>query len=550
MEALKWIPDEKGAPGESRPGEDDSQQIRVHSTVHQHTILLADDNADMRDYVGRLLSNYYNVVTAMDGNEAFNKMIHYKPDLLLSDVMMPRLDGFGLLKKIREHPEVKNIPVILLSARAGEEAKVEGLDAGADDYLTKPFSARELLARVDASIKIAKNRIAAEDNLRNIIMQSPVATTLFRGPSHIIELANERMLDIWGRHREEVINKTAAEALPEIMSQGFDKILSTVYTTGKAHQGIEIPIDIRHPNGVHTFYFDFIYEPLWDEHHHITGIIAVATDVSAQVSAKNAIMRQTEILEQEVKSRTEELIQLNISLRRSNDDLQQFAHVASHDLKEPVRKIRTFGSRLQDEYGELLPEKGKLFLEKIHHATERMFSMIDGVLTYSMLNGLQQSIEAVDLNEVFRNIESDLEVFIVQKKGVIRRGSLPTIEGASVLIYQLFYNLLNNALKFSRPDVPPVVHISSIEKDQDGRKWIEIGIADNGIGFDQKYAASIFDTFARLNSKDKFEGTGLGLALCKKIVERHHGTITALGTKNNGAAFTIRLPEKQTENNI
>ncbi|MDO6430454.1 ATP-binding protein [Flavitalea sp. BT771] len=550
MEALKWIPDEQGAPGTWGSGDDASEQMAVPATIHPHTVLLADDNADMRDYVGRLLSSYYNVVTAMNGEDAFEKMVHYKPDLLLSDVMMPRLDGFGLLKKIREHPEIKNIPVILLSARAGEEAKVEGLDAGADDYLTKPFSARELLARVDASIKIAKNRITAEDNLRSIILQSPVATALFRGPSLTIELANERMLDIWGRSSGEVINQTAALALPEIMAQGFDKILSTVYATGKAHQGIEVPIDIRHPNGIHTFYFDFIYEPLWDEHHHISGIIAVATDVSAQVSAKNAIRRQTEILEQEVKSRTQELSQLNISLRRSNDDLQQFAHVASHDLKEPVRKIRTFGSRLQDEYGHLLPEKGRLFLEKIHHATERMFSMIDGVLTYSMLNGLQQSIETVDLNEVFRNIESDLEVFIVQKQGVIRKGSLPAIEGSPVLIYQLFYNLLNNALKFSRSGVPPVVHISSRMKDDDGRKWVEIGIADNGIGFDQKYAASIFDTFARLNSKDKYEGTGLGLALCKKIVERHHGTITALGTKNTGAAFTIRLPERQTENNI
>jgi len=550
-EALKWIPDGKGMTSENSQGYEFSEQVRVPATRHQHTVLLADDNADMRDYVGRLLSSYYNVVTAMDGEEAFQAMEHYTPDLLLSDVMMPRLDGFGLLKKIREHPALRNIPVILLSARAGEEAKVEGLDAGADDYLTKPFSARELLARVDASIKIAKNRITAEENLRNFIMQSPVAITLFHGPSHVIELVNERMLDIWGiKGREEVINKAASEALPEIMAQGVGKILAEVYATGKAHQAIEMPIDILHPNGIHTFYFDFIYEPLWDEHHHITGIIAVATDVSAQVSAKSAIMRQTEILEQEVKSRTQELHQLNVSLLRSNDDLQQFAHVASHDLKEPVRKIRTFGSRLQDEYGELLPEKGKLFLQKIHHATERMFSMIDGVLTYSMLNGSQQSIEAIDLNEIIFNIESDLEVFIVQKKGVIRRGTLPTIEGASVLIYQLFYNLLNNALKFSRIDVPPVVHISSIVADDDGRKWIEIGISDNGIGFDQKYAASIFDTFARLNSKDKYEGTGLGLALCKKIVERHHGTITALGTKNNGAAFTVRLPERQPENNI
>jgi light-regulated signal transduction histidine kinase (bacteriophytochrome) len=380
----------------------------------------------MRDYVSRLLSDHYTVITAADGEEAFEKLIHHTPDLLLSDVMMPRLDGFSLLKKIRQHPSVKNTPVILLSARAGEEAKVEGLDAGADDYLIKPFSARELLARVDASIKIARARLEVEHQLRE----------------HAV------------------------------------------------------------------------------------------------------------LLEQEVKKRTFELSRLNLSLQRSNEDLQQFAHVASHDLKEPIRKIRTFGSRLQDEYGHLLPDKANVFLDKIHNATERMFSMIDGVLAYSMLNSSDQPIGPVDLNEIFRNIESDLEILIAQKKGVIRRGRLPTFEGASVLIYQLFYNLLNNALKFSKPGTPAVIHVSSLITETADEQMVEIGIADNGIGFDQQHASVIFDTFARLNSKDKYEGTGLGLALCKRIVMRHHGTITALGTKDRGAVFTIKLPMKQTSENL
>lgn len=405
-EAMKWTPDK----------EQTIYPIIMPTAGLKHKVLLADDNADMRDYVARLLSENYQVITAVNGEDALEKMVLYKPDLLLSDVMMPKLDGFNLLKKIRSHSDIKNIPVILLSARAGEEAKLEGLDTGADDYLVKPFSAKELLARVDGSIKLAKNRIA-----------------------------------------------------------------------------------------------------------------------------------HAEILEQEVKSRTLELRLLNISLQRSNEDLQQFAHVASHDLKEPVRKIRTFGSRLQDEYSEILPERARLFLDKIHNATERMFSMIDGVLAYSMLNASEQPIEEVDLNEVLKNIESDLEIFIQQKKGTIKKGHLPTIEGAPVLIHQLFYNLLNNSLKFSQAGVPPVIYISGAITEE---SIAEIGFADNGIGFDQQHAMTIFDTFARLNSKDKYEGTGLGLSLCKKIVQRHHGTITAIGTKNKGAVFTIKLPLKQIEKSI
>jgi light-regulated signal transduction histidine kinase (bacteriophytochrome) len=299
-----------------------------------------------------------------------------------------------------------------------------------------------------------------------------------------------------------------------------------------------------------TLYFDFILEPLLDDNQEITGIIAAGSDVTAQLTAHQAMVRQAEILEQEVRNRTHELSLLNISLQRSNEDLQQFAHVASHDLKEPVRKIRTFGSRLQEEYSELLPDKARIFLDKIQHATERMFSMIEGVLAYSMLNASEQSIVSIDLNETFRNVESDLEVMLQQKKGIIKRDRLPIIEGAPVLIHQLFYNLLNNSLKFSKADSPPVIHISGQITAHGEETIAVITIADNGIGFDQQHSMSIFDSFARLNSKDKYEGTGLGLALCKKITERHHGTITALGTKNKGAVFTISLPLKQVEKSI
>lgn len=548
-EAMKWIPAE-GHTIQTEEGNDELRTSVKPATTVKYKVLLADDNADMRDYVGRLLSEHYHVITAVNGEDALEKMTRHQPDLVLSDVMMPVLDGFQLLKKVRNHPDLKNIPVILLSARAGEEAKLEGLDAGADDYLVKPFSAKELLARVDGSIKIARERIASESNLRHFILKAPVATALFRGPSLVIELANEKMLEIWGRTREEAINRSVVEVLPEIMAQGIDQLLQDVYRTGKTYQGFETPIAIRRPGGMQTFYFDFILEPLLDEDQKITGVISVGTDVSAQLAAKKAIMQQSEILEQEVKIRTRELSLLNTSLQRSNEDLQQFAHVASHDLKEPIRKIRTYGSRLQDEYGGMLPDKARVFLDKIHNATERMFSMIDGVLAYSMLNASEQPIEQIDLNEVLKNIESDLEISIQQKKGAIKKGYLPCIEGAAVLIYQLFYNLLNNSLKFSHPDIPPIIYINGEITGPADRPVAEIGIADNGIGFDQQHAAAIFDTFARLNSKDNYEGTGLGLSLCKKIVERHHGTITAMGTKNKGAVFTIKLPLKQTEKNI
>lgn len=283
--------------------------------------------------------------------------------------------------------------------------------------------------------------------------------------------------------------------------------------------------------------------PQKDEEGYIVKWFGTATDI-------NDAKEQATILEQEVKKRTQELRTLNISLQHSNEDLQQFAHVASHDLKEPVRKIKTFSGRLQDEFGNILPDKGKQFLGKIQHATQRMASMIEGVLHYSTLNSSGHTIETIDLDEVFMNIAADLEIAIQQKNALIKKNNLPVIEGAPVLIYQLFYNLVNNALKFSRAGERPVITVNGIVEERGNNVYANIVIADNGIGFEPEYAKTIFDTFTRLNAKDAYEGTGLGLALCKKIAERHHGSITAAGKKGEGAIFTILLPIKQLENNI
>jgi PAS domain S-box-containing protein len=662
-EALRWLPENEVALNDIINGSSDESLDNFNALEKKYTVLLADDNADLRGYIQRLLTTHHQVITAVDGEDAFQKLLRYKPDLLLSDVMMPKLDGFGLLNRVRAYPDTKNIPVIFLSARAGEEAKVEGLEAGADDYLVKPFSAKELLARVDANIKIAKNRIATENNLRNFIRQSPVASTLLQGPSFIIEIVNERGLEIWGRSYDEVINKPLGEALPEVAAQGFVQLLTTVYTTGVAYRGNETPVELMRFGKPETVYLNFIYEPLRNEYNEVTGIIAVGVDVSEQVIARKKIEQsqkeliemanavpqlvwvanakgeityynnriaefagagqagdgqwywadlihpddleatekawstaiqngsiyqiehrvqmkdgsykwflsrtlphkdeegniikwfgtatdihaskeQATILEEEVKKRTAELKELNTSLQQSNQELQQFAHVASHDLKEPLRKIRTFTGRLAHDPENLFSEKSKTYLEKINTATDRMSAMIEGVLNYSVLNANEQCIEPVDLNEILKNIEADLELLIAEKEARLQYEKLPVIEGSSVLLYQLFYNMVNNSLKFSRPGTPPLIRITATEDNDKARTRIRID--DNGIGFEQEYAERIFESFTRLNSKDQFEGTGLGLSLCKRIAERHGGHIQAEGRPGVGARFIITLPLTQS----
>lgn len=166
--------------------------------------------------------------------------------------------------------------------------------------------------------------------------------------------------------------------------------------------------------------------------------------------------------------------------------------------------------------------------------------MIEGVLHYSTINSTEQETELVDINRLLKNVESDLELLIQQKKATLSYSVLPSVEGAPVLLYQLFYNLINNSLKFSKSDTPCVITITtSVDNEHAG-----IIVADNGIGFDQDQAEKIFDTFTRLNTKDRYEGTGLGLSLCKKIVHRHGGEISARGKKGEGAVIRITLPLK------
>jgi PAS domain S-box-containing protein len=276
--------------------------------------------------------------------------------------------------------------------------------------------------------------------------------------------------------------------------------------------------------------------PIRDASGAITKWFGTCTDIHEQKTA-------TEKLEVLINERTREL-------QRSNEDLQQFAHVASHDLKEPVRKIKTFISRLEDNLEGKLDDSAKKFIDRIHVASDRMFNMIEGVLAYSKINADQQKPTVVDLNEVLKNIETDLEVSLQKTGGEIYYDNLPVLEGAQVLLYQLFYNLINNSIKFAKDDVPIKVKLSSKIIKQQDNDFAVITVEDNGIGFNENQAERIFETFTRLNSKDSYEGTGLGLSLCKKIVERHAGTITASGSPYNGAVFTIVLPLKQEENDI
>jgi signal transduction histidine kinase len=280
----------------------------------------------------------------------------------------------------------------------------------------------------------------------------------------------------------------------------------------------------------------------------------------ARLKAEAAEVKLIELnrdLEKKVEERTKELtkeIQERIKaeeavktysqeLERSNKELADFAYVASHDLKEPLRKIQTFGGRLQLEYSDALSEGGKIYLSRIENASKRMQNLITDLLSLSRVHTKTEPFKKLDLNTIVDSVISDLEISLDKNKGKIEVVSLPSLEGDSVQIHQLFQNILSNALKFHRPDVPP--HIKIFEQREGHSDTHTIVIEDNGIGFDEKYATKIFEVFQRLHGKEEYEGTGIGLAICKKIVERHQGKITCKSTINKGTKFIIEFPTKQ-----
>lgn len=234
-----------------------------------------------------------------------------------------------------------------------------------------------------------------------------------------------------------------------------------------------------------------------------------------------------------------------LRLERSNRELQNFASVASHDLQEPLRKVRAFGDRLQEECAQELSEDGRYYLERMQDAAMRMSTLINDLLAYSRITTKAQPFTPVDLSTIAHEVLEDLQIAIEESGARIEVGELPTIEADALQMRQLMQNLLGNALKFRRPDEPPFVQVSSKIVTEDN--LLALTVRDNGIGFDLRYLARIFGIFQRLHGRKEYEGSGIGLSICRKIAERHGGDITAQSAPNQGATFVVTLPLRHPE---
>lgn len=394
-----------------------------------------------------------------------------------------------------------------------------------------------LAIAMDVTEQVQANKLLelSQENLRNIIRQSPVAMGILKGNDFIVEVANTNLLEIWGKKSHEVVGKPLFEGLPEVIGKGFDVLLENVLTTGERFIARELPVRLLKEGQLEVKYLNFVYEPFREKDGNVSGIMAVAFDVTDQYLARQKI-------EEVVIERTE-------TLRRTNNELSQFAYIASHDLQEPARKISTFAEILRKILGENIDDRAKGYLNKIDLASGRMLRLIRDVLSVSQLSKSDQKYEVVALNDVLAEVVTDFELLIEEKQCEIQVEKLPVIYGSYIQLTQLFGNLVSNALKFAAPDRKLQIRVShSIIRNPDivtqnkNAEYHKIEVRDNGIGFEQKNADQIFKIFQRLHGKTDYDGTGIGLALCKKVAENHDGFIYATSALNVGSTFTILFP--------
>ncbi len=343
--------------------------------------------------------------------------------------------------------------------------------------------------------------------------------------------AHRRQLGV--RSESDVIGLKNSDLFPAELAARFTADDAAVISGGKTMLNVEEPARTRDGTEI---WLETTKVPLRDAEGKIIGLVGVSADITRRHADEQRLRHFAS------------------ALQKSNEELQNFASVASHDLQEPLRKIQAFGDRLRSRNAGELSEAGRDYLNRMLDAANRMQTLIQDLLKLSRVTTRAQPFERCSLDDVVRGVLSDLEVKIAASRARITASGLPTIEADATQMRQLFQNLTTNALKFQHPGTSPEITITARTSDNlngelqqipPGTKICEIRVADNGLGFDQQFAEQIFSPFKRLHARTEYEGSGIGLTVCRKITDRHHGKITAEGSEGKGAAFIVTLPVKQ-----
>ena len=481
-------------------------------------VLVVDDNADMRSYIGSVLGARWQVETVADGGRALEAIARQRPDVVVTDIMMPELDGYGLLQRIRADDSLRTLPVILLSAHAGEEARLEGLAKGADDYVVKPFSARELAARVEVLL-VREQMHALQDeanrSLVGVFENAPVAVALLDGPRHVFSYANDDYRRLCGQRP--LLGLPLLQAIPELKGQGVHELMDDVLRSGEPYfaKAFEVQMAGDRPGHPGPRFFDFVYQPLTTPGAADGRVAVVCYEVTEQLQAR----QQAE------------------EASRAKDE---FLAMLGHELRNPLAPILTALHLMRMQWKDSAVKERGIIERQVRH----MVRLVDDLLDVARITRGRVELQRadVDLGDVVGQAVETVGPLFEQKRQRLEvqvDGTLP-LHGDAVRLGQVIANLLTNATKFTEVGGHVGLHAM-----REGDEAV-LTVVDEGIGMSADELAVVFEPFVqgkRQALNRPHGGLGLGLAIARSLATLHRGTLTASSEgPGRGCRFILRLP--------
>jgi PAS domain S-box-containing protein len=516
-----------------RVGAVEHSQMVESAHENRVKILLVDDSPENLISLEAALEGLgQEIVLAQSGMEALRHLLDEDFAAILLDVKMPELDGFQTAELIRSRRRSRHTPILFLTAYKSDEHLFRGYDMGAVDFLFKPIVPEILRSKVSVFVELSRNNALlrrqteelrkAETKFRSLLDAAPVAMVISSEDGEI-GLVNSEAETVFGYRHDELLGRNVAMLVPGWNSRGVHPAADNAHgeLRGFRKDGTEFPAEI-------------VLSPLQTE----DGLLVTSAirDVTERKRKDLEIRELNSKLEQRVAERTRDLLKSNEALRQSNDDLNQFAYAASHDLQEPLRMVALYSEMLEQRYRDKLGEDADQFIGFIIDGAHRMEMLLKDLLAYSQAGSLEGPTESIDCQQVIEKVRFNLQTAIAENHAEISTRNLPVVEAHEIRLIQLFQNLVSNAIKY-RSQEPPRICLSAERREGN---WV-FCVEDNGIGIRPEYAQQVFGIFKRLHGH-AYPGTGIGLAICQRIVERYGGRIWLESNPGVGSRFYFTLP--------